>query len=161
MTGWWCRASTSGWSTGWSLLPDAPETAFLSTFGLDPLDALAIAADHGHRGLHPDVGLLGGDVAPRLIERAHGLGLAVRPWTVNDPADVARLGALGVDAVISDDPVVGARRARDLTLRPGPSGRDEGEAVGLVAHVEVLGRPEVVAVDLPRERRGCADRPAR
>ena len=86
-------------------LPDAPETAFLSTVGLDPFDALAIAADHGHRGLHPDVGLLRGDVATRLIERAHGLGLAVRPWTVNDPTELARLAALGVDAVISDDPV--------------------------------------------------------
>ncbi len=94
-------------------LPGAPETAFLSTFGLAPLDALAIAADHGHRGLHPDVGLLGGDVAARLVERAHGLGLVVRPWTVNDPADLARLGALGVDAVISDDPAA-ARAALDL-----------------------------------------------
>jgi glycerophosphoryl diester phosphodiesterase len=86
-------------------LPGAPETAFLSTVGLDPLDALGIAADHGHRGLHPDVGLLGGRVAARLVERARGLGLAVRPWTVNDPTEVARLAALGVDAVISDDPV--------------------------------------------------------
>jgi len=81
------------------------ETAFLATFGLDPLDALALAADRGHRGLHPDVRTLGGDVAGRLVERAHGLDLAVRPWTVDDPAELARLGALGVDAVISDDPV--------------------------------------------------------
>jgi glycerophosphoryl diester phosphodiesterase len=87
------------------------ETAFLCTFGLDPHTALAIAADHGHRGLHPDVRLLGGDVAVRLVEDAHARGLAVRPWTVNEAAEVARLGGLGVDAVISDDPIA-ARAAR-------------------------------------------------
>ncbi len=39
----------------------------------------------------------------RLAE-AHGLGLRVFTWTVNEPADMARLTAWGVDAIISDRP---------------------------------------------------------
>lgn len=39
-------------------------------------------------------------------------GMAVRPWTVNEEADMRRLIALGVDALITDVPDV-ARRIRD------------------------------------------------
>ena len=38
------------------------------------------------------------------IATAHALGLRVVPWTVNDPADMARLRAWGADGLISDDP---------------------------------------------------------
>jgi len=38
--------------------------------------------------------------------RARDRGVALRPWTVDDPAEIARLGALGYDAVITDDPLV-------------------------------------------------------
>jgi glycerophosphoryl diester phosphodiesterase len=41
--------------------------------------------------------------APALAE-AHELGLRVIPWTVNEPADMQRLVALGVDGMISDRP---------------------------------------------------------
>jgi glycerophosphoryl diester phosphodiesterase len=84
----------------------AIETALLSDGSFDPLEALVVAEQHGHAGLHPWVGRLGGGVAGALAMRARERGVALRPWTVNDPAEIARLGALGYDAVISDDPLV-------------------------------------------------------
>ncbi len=44
------------------------------------------------------------DLDPRTISEAHGLGLAVVPWTVNDPQDMERAIALGVDGLITDYP---------------------------------------------------------
>ena len=38
------------------------------------------------------------------IQEAHALGLLVLPWTVNQPADMGRLIAWGVDGLISDRP---------------------------------------------------------
>ena len=41
--------------------------------------------------------------APPVAE-AHELGLVVIPWTVNEPADMQRMVAFGVDGMISDRP---------------------------------------------------------
>jgi glycerophosphoryl diester phosphodiesterase len=38
------------------------------------------------------------------LARWHRAGLAVNVWTVNDPAELRRLAALGVDGVFTDDP---------------------------------------------------------
>ncbi|MGH3003552.1 MAG: glycerophosphodiester phosphodiesterase [Gaiellaceae bacterium] len=38
------------------------------------------------------------------IRIAHALGAPVLGWTANDPGTVRRLAALGVDAIVSDDP---------------------------------------------------------
>lgn len=38
------------------------------------------------------------------LREAHGLGLRVIPWTVNEPPDMARLVAMGVDGLITDYP---------------------------------------------------------
>lgn len=70
-------------------------------WGLDTPAALpdAIAAEEGstwtphHTQLTPD-----------LLARAHALDIAVIPWTVNDPADMARLAGWGVDGLITDWP---------------------------------------------------------
>ncbi|HXF97599.1 MAG TPA: glycerophosphodiester phosphodiesterase [Gaiellaceae bacterium] len=43
-------------------------------------------------------------VTPALVERAHAAGVAVVAWTVDDPADLARVEEAGVDAVVTDDP---------------------------------------------------------
>ncbi len=38
------------------------------------------------------------------VGEAHALGLAVIPWTVNEPADMAAVIALGIDGLITDYP---------------------------------------------------------
>ena len=43
-------------------------------------------------------------VSPAAVARAHGAGAAVWAWTVDDPDELARLDAAGVDAVITNDP---------------------------------------------------------
>ena len=44
------------------------------------------------------------DVDAAKLKQAHDLGLRVVVWTVNDPAQIARLIELGVDGIISDRP---------------------------------------------------------
>lgn len=39
-----------------------------------------------------------------FVERAHEAGLGVLPWTVNEPADVERVRAAGVDGLVTDVP---------------------------------------------------------
>jgi glycerophosphoryl diester phosphodiesterase len=41
---------------------------------------------------------------PSLIEKAKTAGLRVIVWTVDDPAWVARARALGIEALITNDP---------------------------------------------------------
>ncbi len=43
-------------------------------------------------------------VTPQLVERCRALGVPLVVWTVNDASRVRELAALGVDAVVSDDP---------------------------------------------------------
>lgn len=71
----------------------------------------ASAADHG--GSVPRlVAALGGRVwgpdaatlTQAQVDEAHALGLLVNPWTVNDPAEMARLIGWGVGALTTDYP---------------------------------------------------------
>jgi glycerophosphoryl diester phosphodiesterase len=43
-------------------------------------------------------------ISARLLSAARALGIAVIAWTVDDPARVAKLRALGVDGICSNDP---------------------------------------------------------
>lgn len=43
-------------------------------------------------------------VSPAAVAQAHAAGAAVWAWTVDDPVQLARLDAAGVDAVITNDP---------------------------------------------------------
>ena len=56
--------------------------------------------------LHPHMT----DVTQAEIQRVHRLGRRLHAWTVNDPADMARLASWGVDGILTDDPGA-ARRA--------------------------------------------------
>ena len=40
----------------------------------------------------------------QLVERVHGAGGRLFVWTVDDAAEIARLEAMGVDGVITNDP---------------------------------------------------------
>ncbi len=68
-------------------------------------------AEHGHslpRTIRQAGGAIWsphfGDVTPALIAESHALGLKVVVWTVNKPAEMARLIETGVDGIISDHP---------------------------------------------------------
>jgi len=40
------------------------------------------------------------------IAHAHRHGLRVQPWTINDPDEMRRLLTMGVDGIITDDPLM-------------------------------------------------------
>lgn len=46
------------------------------------------------------------DVTEKAVADAHELGLAVNAWTVNDPADMRAMIAMGVDGIITDMPAL-------------------------------------------------------
>lgn len=45
-----------------------------------------------------------GDLDESKLKEAHALGLKVLAWTVNDPAQMARLIDMGVDGLVTDRP---------------------------------------------------------
>jgi glycerophosphoryl diester phosphodiesterase len=59
------------------------------------------------------------DLSPAAVSEAHGLGLSVIPWTVNEPAQMDAWIAEGVDGLISDRPDL-LRRALEKRGRPLP-----------------------------------------
>lgn len=84
-------------------------TGWLTMGGFDPLEAVDIAADRGHRAVHPLFSELLGDRGTQVCHRAHDLGLRVNTWTVDDPGLLVALAASGVDAVITNVPDVALR----------------------------------------------------
>lgn len=77
-------------------------TALLGMPGHRPHDLLRQALSGRHDEVHPHVGVLLAE--PIDVERAHGHGVRVIPWTVNRARDLRRLADLGVDGVITDVP---------------------------------------------------------
>jgi glycerophosphoryl diester phosphodiesterase len=74
-------------------------TGLLLAHWFDAAEAVPLALEHGCSALHPHVST----VDASLMAEAHGAGLAVAAWTVNDRAQLDSLASLGVDTVITDD----------------------------------------------------------
>lgn len=79
-----------------------------------PLDLDAIQVPERHRGIRV--------VTPRLIGRAHELGMRVHVWTVDDAADMRRLLSWGVDGIVTRRPSLGVQvRERHAGARERPN----------------------------------------
>lgn len=75
------------------------------TMGRPPAEALAATAARGAAWLHPDrVSALADPEG--MVAQARELGVKLDVWTVDDPAEVRRLAAAGVDAIITNEPDV-------------------------------------------------------
>jgi glycerophosphoryl diester phosphodiesterase len=92
------------------LLPDGervalvePDTLWDTSWlaGQDPASGLAAAAARAGATMISPKRVM---VTPELVAAAHGLGLKVVPWTVNEPAEMACHIAFGVDAIVTDYP---------------------------------------------------------
>ena len=73
-------------------------TGWLTVAQLDQHRALATAAERGHAALHPHHRA----VSEALVAEAHGRGLAINTWTVDDPERMAELARWGVDSIITN-----------------------------------------------------------
>ena len=86
----------------------APEirTALLTTsdFGFLVTENATYSAIRGYEVSSPDFSAP--DMSAESVAFAHGLGLDVVTWTVNDAADITRIAGYGVDGIISDRPDV-------------------------------------------------------
>jgi glycerophosphoryl diester phosphodiesterase len=94
------RAADASVRVGWILAASADAPADVERARERDLDAV-----HPHHSL----------VTGALVARAHGVGLAVSAWTPNDRTEMARLFALDVDVLISDDPLLALRERANLT----------------------------------------------
>jgi len=57
------------------------------------------------------------DLTPELAKEARSLGLKVLVWTVNDPAQMARMLDMGVDGLITDRPDLARRLLEERAIR--------------------------------------------
>jgi glycerophosphoryl diester phosphodiesterase len=95
-----------------ALDPSIP-TGFLSPAPVDAEAALDFAREHGHTFVLPAAPAVFA-AGPSFVVSAHGAGVLVGTWTVDDPDSIGTLFAWGVDAVATNDPEAAmAVRARD------------------------------------------------
>lgn len=77
----------------------------LLTFELrDPQGTVDAVVSAGHAALHPFDATVNADV----VELAHGAGLKVNVWTVDDPARIVALDDMGVDGIVTNVPDIAA-----------------------------------------------------
>jgi glycerophosphoryl diester phosphodiesterase len=84
-----------------AVAPDV-STGVLTSPAFDLRSNLAAAIEGGDAECHVPAEILD----PDFVRAAHGAGLLVLAWTVNEPEVVRTLSGWGVDGVITDDPRV-------------------------------------------------------
>jgi len=77
-------------------------TAWLTMVVPDAAAVVASLVESGHRALHPHDQIV--DAA--LVDACHASGIEVNVWTVDDPARMTELVALGVDGICTNVPDV-------------------------------------------------------
>jgi len=80
----------------------------LLTYGMEPGAAVGLAMEHGHGAWHPDRATLAREPL-EMVALAHGSGLEVNVWTVNDAEELVLFTDAGVDGVVTDVPDVAIR----------------------------------------------------
>ena len=82
----------------------APASPWLGRvrWGDHPGDVVSAAEELEVAVISPDLPA----VDPDLVARAHERGVAVLPWTVNEPTEMSRVIAAGVDGLVTDYPDV-------------------------------------------------------
>ncbi len=89
---------------GWLTAPETANSTWRGEFartGLSLPASVAMAAGGADRACWaPDFR----ELDPDLVAEAHGLGLRVVPWTVNEPDAMARLISWGVEGLCTDRP---------------------------------------------------------
>jgi glycerophosphoryl diester phosphodiesterase len=83
------------------LLPDVPCAQLTPTGKLGWFLGLTARLTH-FDAEHPHTSA----ITEAMVCRLHASGRRVHAWTVNDPADMRRLRAYGVDGIITDDPIL-------------------------------------------------------
>jgi glycerophosphoryl diester phosphodiesterase len=82
--------------------PLVPTALLVIDPGDDPVALAHRVAEAGHSALHPWDPMVG----EALVDAAHGAGLLVNVWTVDDPARMVVLADLGVDGIVTNVPDV-------------------------------------------------------
>ena len=97
------------------LEPSIP-TGFLSTALMDPRACLVYVRSAGHAYVLPQAPAVF-EAGQAFVEEAHREGIRVGTWTLDDPAGIERLFAMGVDAIATNRPdvAVAARSGTDST----------------------------------------------
>lgn len=82
---------------GYLSVPDLP-----GGMGLSAAQTIAASKEHGFHVAAPRHSTP--DLSHELVEAAHADGIQVHVWTTNEPEDIDRAVALGLDGITSDDP---------------------------------------------------------
>ena len=56
-------------------------------------------------------------VTPDFVKQMHERDAVIMVWTINEEAEMRELFAMGVDSVMTDDPALVIRVAKDMGLR--------------------------------------------
>jgi len=99
-------------------MPDIPRLLLIKRVPDEPLPALL---EHARTARAAAVGMDHRGLSQGWVDQAHAAGMAVFVYTVDEPADVARVVALGVDGIIANAPdrvsALLAQRSGGSTLR--------------------------------------------